>query len=417
MRTDPIAEPGSRRGRFRLSGAALIIALGLTQIVSWGSVYYLAALLMEPLRAALAVGQPVIVGAFSLSMLVSGLAAPWVGRHIDRRGGRAVMTAGSLGAAALLALLSRVESVAGLYAIYLGLGLAMAATLYPPAFAVVTHVFGAGYRRAITALTLFGGFASTVFWPLTTALMQALGWRDAVLVLAALNLALCVPLHALLPPAPRRVADGAPGGAGDAPPTRPDVTARQALRTPGFLLLAAAFAGHALLISAIGVHLLALLGGRGMSATAAAAAAALIGPMQVLGRIGEMSISHRLSAVRVGRVITWFMPLAMGLLWLEGELRAEWLLLALFALFYGVGNGAMTIVRGAVPAELFGRTHYGAISGALNGPALLVGAAAPFIASLLLDALGSYGRVLLVLLAVGVVAAGAFAWGTRRAEG
>jgi MFS family permease len=187
------------------------------------------------------------------------------------------------------------------------------------------------------------------------------------------------------------------------------------LRSPGFVLLAAAFAGHALVISSIGVHLIALLTGRGMSATAAAGAAALIGPMQVLGRIAEMSLSHRVSAAQVGRVITWFLPLSMGLLWLEGVVRAEWLLLGLFALLYGMGNGAMTIVRGAVPAELYGRTHYGAISGALNGPAMVAGAAAPFLASLLLDTLGSYGRVVLVLAAIGASGALAFAWGTRRA--
>ena len=392
-------------------GAGLLVALGVTQIVSWGSIYYLAALLMEPLRAALGVAQPVVAGAFSLSMLVSGLAAPWVGRHIDRHGGRGVMTAGSLAAVALLALLSRVETVAALYAIYLGLGLAMAGTLYPPAFAVVTQAFGAGYRRAITALTLFGGFASTVFWPLTTALIEALGWRHAVVALAGINLVLCVPLHALLP---RRPAVRARPIATERPAV-PDATAREALRAPGFVLLASAFAGHALVISSIGVHLIALLTGRGMSAASAAAAAALIGPMQVLGRVGEMAISGRASAVQVGRLITWFLPLSMALLWLEDVLHAEWLLLALFALLYGAGNGAMTIVRGAVPAELFGRTHYGAISGALNGPAMIVAAAAPFLASLLRDALGSYGRVLLALMAVGVAGALSFAAATRRA--
>jgi len=407
MRSEPA--PVSPRPGGLPPGAGLIVALGVTQIVSWGSVYYLAALLMEPLRAALGVSQPVVVGAFSLSMLTSGLAAPWVGRHIDRHGGRRVMTTGSVAAVVLLALLARVESVPMLYLLYVGLGLAMAGTLYPPAFAVVTQAFGAGYRRAITVLTLFGGFASTVFWPLTTLLIEALGWRDAVLALSAINLVVCVPLHLRLPyraePARPAAPDAAAAG---------DATAREALRSPGFVLLAVAFAGHALVISAIGVHLLALLTGRGMPAAAAAAAAALVGPMQVLGRVGEMSISRRISAVQVGRVITWFLPLSMAVLWLEGQVQAEWLLLGLFALLYGVGNGAMTIVRGSVPAELFGRTHYGAISGALNGPGMVAGAAAPFLASLLLDALGSYGRVLLVLALAGAVAAIAFALATRQ---
>ena len=180
----------------------LIIALGITQIISWGSIYYLFALLMEPLQQALAADKQQVVGAFSLALLVSGLATPWVGRSIDRAGGRAVMTAGSLGGALLLALLARVTTLPALYAVWLGLGLVLATTLYAPAFAVLTQAFPQHYRRAIGALMLFGGFASTVFWPLTTLLIERLGWRDAVLVLAAINLLVCGPLHAWLLPCP-----------------------------------------------------------------------------------------------------------------------------------------------------------------------------------------------------------------------
>lgn len=393
----------------RLRGAWLIVGLGVTQIVSWGSVYYLAALLMEPLRLALSTSQPVIVGAFSLSMLVSGLAAPWVGRRIDRHGGRAVMTVGSVAAILLLAMLSRVGSVWALYTIYVGFGLAMSATLYPPAFAVVTQAFGAGYRRAITVVTLFGGFASTVFWPLTTWLVELLGWRDAVLALAGINLLLCVPVHLLLPPAPRRAS--APSST-----HQPALGARAARRSPGFYALSMSFIGHAVVIAAISVHLLSMLTARGLSAVEAATLAALVGPMQVAGRIVELLISSRASAVAVGRFVTWLLPLSMLLLWAAADLREIGLLLVLFAALYGVGNGTMTIVRGAVPAELYGREHYGEISGALNGPSLVAGATAPLLASLLLSALGDYQRVLLVLAAIGVVGAISFAVAVRRAR-
>ncbi len=172
-----------------------VAALGIAQIVSWGSLYYAFSFLITPLMEASGGDKPTVFAAFSLGLLVSGLLSAPVGALIDRRGGRGVMTAGSLAGAVLLASLSHVQSVVALYAVWAGLGAVMAATLYDPAFAVITRLFSANYRRAITTLTLFGGFASTVFWPLTQFLIAEIGWRQALLVLAALNLAVCVPVH------------------------------------------------------------------------------------------------------------------------------------------------------------------------------------------------------------------------------
>ncbi|MGE5338103.1 MAG: MFS transporter, partial [Gemmatimonadota bacterium] len=177
------------------AGWPLMIGLGVTQIVSWGSIYYGFALLLEPLQRDLGASRDAVAGAFSVALLVSGLCAIRIGRTIDRIGGRSVMTFGSLAAALLLALLSRVESLPALYAVWAGLGAVMAATLYEPAFAVIAKTFATGYRRALTVLTLFGGFASTVFWPLTTWLIERYGWRDAMLWLGLINLVVCVPLH------------------------------------------------------------------------------------------------------------------------------------------------------------------------------------------------------------------------------
>ena len=155
---------------------------------------------MESVRRELGASPPVVVGAYSVALLVSGLVAAPVGRHIDRHGARRAMTAGSIGAALGLAAFSQVTSVAGLYAAWAGLGAVMGLTLYEPAFASLALVFRADLRQAITVLTLAGGLASTVFWPLTQWLASSLGWRDAVLVLAAINLLVCVPLHALFLP-------------------------------------------------------------------------------------------------------------------------------------------------------------------------------------------------------------------------
>ncbi len=376
--------------------------MGTTQIIAWGSIYYLFALLIGPLERELGASRMAVAGAFSVSLLVSGLAAPWIGRVIDRVGGREVMTLGSMGGALFLALLSQVHSLDMLYLAWAGLGLAMAATLYDAAFAVVTHAYQGGYRRAITALTVFGGFASTVFWPLTTWLTEMLGWRQATLCLAAVNLLICVPIHFWFVPSAHGSQDATPAQQGNV---------WEWLRNPAFLAFAVSFVGQSLAISALGAHFLTLLAERGLSAGEAAAVGALIGPMQVAGRVLEMTFSGRISAVQVGRWAVWLLPAGLVVLLFAG---GQWLWLVLFVAFYGVGNGAMTIVRGAAPAELFGREQYGAMTGAMAGPAMVARAGGPFLASLIW-AWGGYAAVLLVLGLVSVLAAGLYHWSTRHA--
>lgn len=386
------------------AGWPLVVALGITQIIAWGSIYYGFALLLDPLQQALAADRTTIVGAFSAALLVSGVLAPFVGRTIDRVGGRAVMTAGSIAGGVLLALLARVESAGALYAVWIGLGAAMAATLYEPAFAVLTQVFRAGYRRAITLLTLFGGFASTVFWPLATALIERYGWRDALLVLAALNLVVCAPLHAWLLPGRGRPAPATKSTDADAR------TLGEVLADRSFYLLAFAFLAHALVVAAMGVHLIAMLVAKGLTPLAAAGVGAIVGPMQVLGRLAEFTVSRRLSAVQVGRVAVLLQPLALiAFLAADGGL---WML-ALFALLYGAGNGALTIVRGTVPVELYGRAHYGAVTGALATPGLLARAAGPLVAAAIASLPGGYPAALWTLVALAAAAAVAFFAATR----
>jgi hypothetical protein len=314
-----------------------------------------------------------------------------------------VMTAGSLAAVLLLAALSRVDSLPLLYLIWIGLGMAMAATLYEPAFVVVAQLWRLNYRRALTVLTLFGGFASTVFWPITTLLIERFGWREAVLWLAAINLLVCVPLHfALLPRT-----SGAP--AAPAPTQRGSARVRL-WADRRFRALTLAFLAHYVVVSAIAAHLIALLLARGMSPAAAAGIGALIGPMQVAGRVVEFGASRWLTIGQVGRVAATAMPASLlALLWADTNLFG----LALFAVLFGAGNGAMTVIRGALPVEMYGRDHYGAIAGALATPGLLARAVGPIFAALLWSALGGYQRTTVVLIVVAAVGATAFALATR----
>jgi MFS family permease len=358
---------------------------------------------------ATAADQGTVVGAFSLGLLTAGLLSAPVGALIDRIGGRGLMTAGSLAAALLLAALSLVQSAAQLYVVWTGLGVAMAATLYDPAFAVLTRIFTTNYRRAITALTLFGGFASTVFWPLTQWLIATLGWRDALLVLAALNAAVCAPVHWwVLPrqsPAVRQRAAGVQGAG----------AFRAALRTPMFYLLALAFTGNALVFSAMQVHLMSMLQAKQLSAASAAAIGAMIGPMQVAGRVLELTLGARLQAATIGIIAMALLPVSLLLLTAGG---VAWPLLIAFAVLYGIGNGVMTIVRGAIAAELFGREAYGAINGAMAAPVVVAKAAGPLIAAVLFTTLGGYDATLTVLITVGALSTAVFALSARarRAE-
>ncbi len=393
----------ARSSETSVASIRTISALGVAQIISWGSLFYAFSFLIDPLMSASGSDRATVVGAFSLGLLTSGVLSAPVGALIDRVGGRGVMTAGSLAGALLLALLSQVQSPVALYLLWTGLGVAMAATLYDPAFAVLARLFAQNYRRAITALTLFGGFASTVFWPLTQFLIAELGWRETLLVHAALNAVVCAPIHWWVLRSDR-------GSGRVRSPTAAKGAFRAALRTPMFYLLSIAFTGNALVFSAMQVHLISVLQAKELSSSSAAWIGAMIGPMQVTGRVLELAAGPRLSASTVGIIAMAFLPLALLLLAIGG---VHWSLLVAFAVIYGIGNGVMTIVRGAIAAELFGRDAYGAINGAMAAPVIVAKAAGPLVAALLFTWLGGYDPTLLVLIAVGAASALVFAMSTR----
>ena len=251
-------------------------------------------------------------------------------------------------------------------------------------------------------LTLFGGFASTVSWPLTQWLLEHYGWRETWMIYAVANLAICLPIHALLPRAASikaKIKDRAAKSIGLA----------TVLREPSFYLLTAAVTLNALVFSAMSLHLISILHDRGMSAHYAAGIGAMIGPMQVLGRILEATFGKKATTRQIGLVAISLLPVALILLFAP----AEWLLIyGLFAAMYGIGNGVMTIVRGTLPAELYGREAYGAISGAMATPVTIAFAAGPFVASLLYAAGGGYPGAIVALIGIASLGAGLFFYAT-----
>ncbi|ALK99669.1 hypothetical protein AB595_24850 [Massilia sp. WF1] len=367
--------------------------LAVTQILSWGSLYYAFTIVAPDIERDLALAPELVFGAFSWALLVAGLASTPTGILLDRYGGRYVMATGSLLCTLGLVWLSRCTSVASYYVAWTLIGVAMALTLYEAAFATINRKLEIGSRKAISTLTLFGGFASTVFWPLSAKLHTMLGWRDTYLLYGLIQLLICVPLHLWLGTDPARSKLRDPVGA---PRSH---TLAEALRHQAFWMLALAFSANAFIFSAMSVHLIPLLGHLGASATLAVMLATLIGPMQVAGRIGEMTLGRNTPPQTVGKLTFSMLPAALLVLVLFGS--QAWAA-ASFCVLYGLSNGILTIVRGSVPQALFGRENYGAISGAIAGPSLLSKAAGPLAAAAILRYDSGPLILLFVLLAMSV---------------
>lgn len=370
--------------------------LSLAQLISWGSVFYTFALLMEPLEQALGMSRAQSSLAFSLALLAEGLLSFPVGRWIDRGHERAVMTGGSLLVGLCLIGHSQISSIAGFYAVWLALGAGLAATLYQPAFSVLTRRYPLDFRRAIITMTFLGGLASTAFIPLSHALISALGWRTALLWLAALHLLVCAPIHALMlrhaPPAPARDAPARP-------PIRTQLLSRRYALVGLFIVLLMS------VTAALPAHLVSLLREQQLPAAWVIAVPASIGVLQVLGRLLLYFFEHRFDLhlanrtipglIAVGLLVLLAAPLASG--------TAQMAMVLLFVLLYGVGNGMLTIVKGTAVAEYVNRDHVAALNGALGLPLALARAAAPLLLGLLWSPQAGYTHGLWLMLGLSLV--------------
>lgn len=384
------------------STKALVPALSLTLLSSWGTLYYAFAVMVGSMQTELACTPTRAMLAYSLALVVWGISAYFVGGLVSRFGGRIVMTGGSLLCGLLFLVLAHVRSIEGLYAVWAGLGLGMALTLYEPAFATVVQVFPGHYRRSIVMLTLAGGLASSVFWPLTSMLMQTVGWRGAAWVYGVWHLLVCAPLHGWALPRHRRE------------PVRPPVNTPvesevdrfpAAFRQPSFWLLATCFVSFSFVTSAMATHVIPLLEFRGIESVAAIGLAALIGPLQVAGRSVDLLLGGRLRPMRMGTVTVVLVPLALAALFAAPMAPT---LLYVFIASYGAGLGLLTIVRATTPARVFGDKAYARVSGALSSPSELARAGGPLAGTHVFAVSGGYNMVLLMLLAIASVGAIAY---------
>ncbi|MER8420173.1 MFS transporter [Mesorhizobium sp. M1329] len=369
------------------SRGAIITALGLTQIMAWGSSYYLPAVIAPAVSSD--TGWPLawVVGGLSLGLLVAGLISPRVGSSIERHGGRNVLafSAGCIGVGQVG--LAVAPNLAAYIAAWLIIGLGMGAGLYDAAFATLGRHYGHGARSAITALTLFGGFASTICWPISALLLQEVGWRGTCLVYAAVQLVIALPLYLLILPreAPKPpVRPGLPVGPGlnQAPPARdgnPDLSI--------MIVLAATLTLAAVISSTLSVHLLTILQGSGMALAAAVGLGALVGPSQVAARAIEMTIARYHHPILTKFASVTFVAIGVSALW------AGMPVIPLALGFYGAGIGLESIARGTLPLALFGSNGYAKLMGRLAMPSLIAQAAAPSAGALLLERFGPHGTL------------------------
>ncbi len=365
------------------SRGVVVAALGIAQTLAWASSYYLPAILADPIGASLSLPRTFVFGAFSAALLIAAFAGPRIGRVIDRYGGRGVLALSNVVLAVGLIALAAVQGAVGLFAAWAVLGFGMALGLYDAGFAALAALYGQEARGPITGITLFAGFASTVSWPLSTVLNATFGWRATVLVWAALNLVIGLPLNRFLLPVPARPAHVAP-------------TAAAAVGWKPYremFLLAFVFAAAWFVTGAMAAQLPTLLERAGATPVEAVAAAALVGPAQVAARLAEFIILRRVHPLVSARVAALLHPLGAAIFAVIGAPAA-----AAFAVFYGAGNGLLTIARGTVPLAVFGPQGYGERTGLLGAPARAAQAFAPLVFGLLLDAMGPSAIIVSVAL-------------------
>jgi MFS family permease len=388
---------GTDAGTLNRSGLRRVLAvLCGTEIVSWGVLYYAFPVLAPAMVADTGWSIGTVTAAFSLGLIVAALAGIPAGRWLDRFGPRRVMTAGSVIAVPAVVGIATAPTVAWFFAAWSVAGLAMAGVLYPPAFATLTRWWGPRRVTALTALTLLAGLASTIFAPVTAALLAQLGWRQSYLVLAGVLAVVTVPAHlfGLRGPWPAPDPADRPGKAGHTPTA--------IVRSRPFLTLVPAIALGTFAAFAVVVNQVPLLIERGLSTATAAWALGLGGLGQVLGRLGYTSLTRH-AGVRMRSVLVL------------GALAATTTLLALLpgpavaliaaAMLAGSARGVFTLLQATAVSDRWGAAHYGRLSGLLLAPATVATALAPWAGAALSEVLGGYPAVFVLLAALAAVAA------------
>lgn len=388
---------GSRAERSAPSGIVArrtVWCLGISQLVCWGITFYMIALFGEPIAADMGWSRSAVFGGFSAALVVMGATSPLIGRLIDERGGRPVMVAGSCLSALGCLILSFAHDLAVYYAAWVVLGVAMRMCLYEAAFAALARIAGPAAKRPISQITLLGGLASTVFWPIGHALADAFGWRGALVCYAVIAL-MTIPLHLAIqpdryahPPAPQ-TPDGKP------------------VRIPGRFLAGLLYVTSVTLVnflaSGMSAHMIGLLGGLGLAAGAAVWISTLRGIGQSSARLCDVLFGGRLHPTALNLIATAALPVCFVAGLFGGLVPAA----IAFAFLYGAGNGLLTITRGTLPLVLFDPRTYGALVGRLLVPSFFVSAAAPLAYAVVIERFGDAAALTMSLgIALVIVAAG-----------
>lgn len=374
----------------------IVLTLGTAQTLAWASTYYLPAILAAPIAAEMGISVATVFAAFSVGLAISAFLGTHAGRAIDQFGGRPVLASTNLVFAAGLIGLGLASGPIGLFAAWVVLGAGMAAGLYEAAFATLVRLYGHDARNMITGITLLAGFASTVGWPLSTALEAWIGWRGTCFAWAGLHLLLALPLNLSLPKLAEeavREPEASPQPVDAAPPAQPT----QPVPVGSTVLLSLVFAITWFISTAMAAHLPALLKAGGATVAVALTAGALIGPAQVAGRLLEFGVLRRVHPLISARIAACLHPVGAVSLALFGAPAAIF-----FTLMHGAGNGILTIAKGTLPLVLFGPKGYGERQGLLMVPARLAQALAPWLFGVFMAQYGA--NALWISAGIGLVA-------------
>ena len=386
-------------------GWTIAVTLAITETISWGIIYYAFSVFLTPMEADLHWSRAELTGGFSLALLVMGGMAFPVGTWVDRHGSRFLMTSGSILASLLVIAWSLVTDRSLFYLIWVGLGVCGAAVLYDPAFAVIAHWFIRRRSTALAVITFAAGFASTIFIPLSDALLHSFGWRGAVLRLGIFLAVSTIPLHALVlrrrPADLNLLPDGDTESIAHAA-ARSSASLAEALHSRYFWLMILAFSLSTIAVSAIRVHFIPFLIDWGIDPSTAALASGSIGIMQVAGRAVFAPLDTRFSARTM--VMGMFVMQAIAMMVLL--LGASPIVVLMFIVVFGTSYGAQTLARVSMIAQQFGASNYGRIASVMTIFLTLAGTAAPVGAAALHDRYGNYQLVVWLVIALAMAAAG-----------
>lgn len=376
--------------------------ISVAQLITWGSIYYCFTLFIEPMEMELRLDRTTVSGALTVGLLVCGACSLFVGSLIDKGHARTIMTSGALLGGTLLAAWSYVETAFWLYAVWVAMGIALSATVYEPAFAVMVRAFGTNSRKGITAVTLFGGLATTIFIPLTHLLIDTYDWRTALLVLAAFNIFVTAPAYLFALRNDHEI--------------KPRVAQTQSsreivkgvMKTSSFWWLSIAFSTAYFAGAGLILHIIPMLSERGFTLDQAVYAAALYGPSMLVARIALGYLADNINIIAIGCLA--LCPVIFGLLFLELG-PDTFLAIPIFVIALGAGNGILTLLKPMAVAQFYAPAIFGTINGAMTVPLYVLRAFAPAGLAFIWSFSNSYHTVIWFMIGLTLFSMAAFITG------